>query len=128
MGIKKSSWLQTIISSEKKECKKISYSFVNDEELLQMNKKYLNHDTYTDIITFDYCEGKSISGDIFISIDRVTENATTFSVTFEEELNRVIAHGVLHLCGYKDKTKREILKMRKKEEYYLRFYQKHLNE
>ena len=89
-----------------------------------MNKKYLNHDTYTDIITFDYCEGKNISGDIFISIDRVTENATTFSVTFEDELNRVMAHGVLHLCGYKDKSKTDKELMRKMENIALKKWHK----
>ena len=121
---KKSAWLQAIITSEKKVCKNISYSFVNDEELLQMNLKYLQHNTYTDIITFDYCEGKNISGDIFISIDRVKENAAKFSVNFETELNRVMAHGVLHLCGYKDKTKADIELMRRKENAALRKFSK----
>ena len=80
-----------------------------------MNQKYLNHNTYTDIITFDYSEDNRLSGDIFISTDRVQENASMYNVDFQDELKRVIAHGVLHLCGYKDKTKMEKEKMREME-------------
>ena len=112
-------WIENTIKSEKKIGLAVCYTFVSDEALLKMNKEYLNHNTYTDIITFDYSEQKKITGDIFISIDRVKENAKKFKVKFEDELNRVIIHGVLHLCGYKDKTKTDALTMRKKENKYL---------
>ena len=108
-------WIKTIIDNEKKITGQINYTFVSDEALLKMNMEFLNHNTYTDIITFDYCENKKINGDIFISIDRVKENATKFKVPFEDELHRVIIHGVLHLCGYKDKTKKDVEIIRKKE-------------
>jgi rRNA maturation RNase YbeY len=98
------SWLVSIASSEKKKIKNLAYNFCSDEELLQINQRFLKHDTYTDIITFDYSEGDSISGEIYISIERVVENAIKEKVFFEEELLRVIAHGLLHLCGYKDKS------------------------
>ncbi len=109
-------WLTAIIENEGKKAGDISYVFCSDEYLLDLNKQYLNHDTYTDIITFDYAEGNKTSGDIFISIDRVKENAGKFNVTFEEELLRVMAHGVLHLMGYKDKKSGDISIMRSKEE------------
>lgn len=108
-------WLTAIASGEKKKVGDICYLFCDDEYLLSVNQTYLQHDTYTDIITFDYTEGNIVSGDIFISIDRVKENASIFNVQFEEELLRVLAHGVLHLCGYKDKTKKEEAEMRAKE-------------
>jgi rRNA maturation RNase YbeY len=95
--------------------------------LLELNKKYLNHDTYTDIISFDYTDGRTIAGDIFISVDRLRENAQLFAVTFTEELRRVMAHGILHLMGYKDKSKNEIMTMRDKESEKLRlFHVEHL--
>ena len=97
----------------------ITVIFVTDGCLLEMNKKHLNHDYYTDIITFDYCEGNIISGDLFISLDRVRENASTFDTPFLLELKRVMIHGVLHLCGHKDKTKEEEEKMRSLENKYL---------
>ena len=97
----------------------ITVIFVTDGYLLDMNKKHLNHDYYTDIITFDYCEGNIISGDLFISLDRVRENASTFDTPFLLELKRVMIHGVLHLCGHKDKTKEEEEKMRSLENKYL---------
>ncbi len=97
----------------------INVIFCDDSFLLEMNIKYLNHDTLTDIITFDYNEGSAISGDIFISIERVRENAGIFSKSFAEELHRVIIHGVLHLCGYKDKSRKDQVVMRMKEETYL---------
>lgn len=111
-----SDWLSRIINSEKTNLGVLSFVFCSDEYLVNLNIKYLKHDTYTDIITFDYCEGDTISGDIFISIDRVKDNANEFKVNFEEELLRVMAHGVLHLMGYKDKTDRDTALMRKKEE------------
>ena len=102
-------------SKEKKELGEINYVFMNDEDLLKTNIEFLDHHTYTDIITFDYCEGELLNSDIFISIDRVNENATKFDTTFENELHRVMIHGVLHLCGYKDKSKKDAELMRKKE-------------
>jgi rRNA maturation RNase YbeY len=111
-----SDWLTRVIVSEKKELGDISYVFCDDSYLLKINQEYLYHDTYTDIITFDYTEGSLISGDIFISIERVKENAEQFNVNFDEELHRVMAHGILHLSGYGDKSKDEALTMRRKEE------------
>lgn len=110
------SWIEAIITSENKILGEISYIFCDDEYLHAINMQYLNHDTLTDIISFDYTEGDIISGDIFISIERVTDNAADFNVSFEEELKRVLAHGVLHYCGYKDKSDAEALLMRSKEE------------
>jgi probable rRNA maturation factor len=113
-------WIKTVIEKEKRVLGNLNYSFVSDETLLKMNNEYLKHNTYTDIITFNYNEGKKISGDIFISIDRIKDNAKKFEVPFEEELHRVMIHGVLHLCGYKDKTKTDSDLMRKKENAALR--------
>ena len=110
------SWIETIILSENKTLGEISYIFCNDEYLHNINMQYLNHDTLTDIISFDYTEGDVISGDIFVSIERVKDNAIDFKVSFEEELKRVLAHGVLHYCGYKDKTDTDAALMRAKEE------------
>ena len=109
------SWIETIILSENKTLGEISYIFCNDEYLHNINMQYLYHDTLTDIISFDYTEGDVISGDIFVSIERVKDNAIDFKVTFEEELKRVLAHGVLHYCGYKDKTDADATLMRTKE-------------
>ena len=117
-------WITTIIQQEKKRVGEINYIFCDDAYLLNINKQYLNHDTYTDIITFDYSEEGLLSGDIFISIDRVKENAQLFLVDFHNELLRVLAHGVLHLCGYKDKTKKEELLMRQKEDAAIALFQK----
>ena len=97
----------------------LSIVFCSDNYILDMNIKYLQHDYFTDIITFDYCEGEKISGDLFISVDSVRENALLYGATFEEELNRVMVHGVLHLIGYDDHTKAEQKTMREKENYYL---------
>ena len=108
-------WLKAVISSEDGILSQVDYVFCSDDEVLEMNEKYLNHDTYTDILTFDYTEGKVIAGDIFISVDRVKDNAEQLSISFEEEMLRVMAHGVLHLFGYKDKSKEEVLLMRSKE-------------
>ncbi len=111
-----SSWISKVILSENKKEGDISYIFCDDEFILEINKQYLNHDFYTDIISFDYSVGNELHGDVFISIERVQENAEDFKVTFKEELERVIIHGILHYCGYKDKTKEEEILMRKKED------------
>lgn len=108
-------WIKSVIEKEKHFLGNLNYVFTSDESLLKMNIEYLKHNTYTDIITFNYNEGKKVSGDIFISVDRVKENAKKFDVSFEEELHRVIIHGVLHLCGYKDKTKADSDLMRRRE-------------
>jgi len=112
-------WLKEVIKEAGKKIGEINYIIVSDEYLLQMNQQYLKHDTYTDIITFDYCEDNTVSGDMYISIDRVRENAINFNVTEEHELNRVLVHGLLHLLGQKDKTKSDALEMRRKEELWL---------
>lgn len=111
--------LENIILSEGKKPGEINYIFCDDEYLLQVNREYLKHDYYTDVITFDYVKGKTISGDIFVSLPRIFDNAETLSKDFESEFFRVLAHGVLHLCGYNDKTDEEIAEMRSKEDYYL---------
>ena len=102
-----SEWLSKVILSENKSEGEINFIFCGDEYLLQINNQFLKHDTLTDIISFDYSIGNELSGDIFISIERVTDNAKDFNTSFTEELNRVIVHGVLHYCGYKDKTNEE---------------------
>ena len=112
--------ISTLIEDQNKEEGELNLVFCSDEYLLEINKKHLNHDYYTDIITFDYSEENKISGDLLISIDRVKENAKTFSVSFIHELNRVVIHGVLHLCGYKDKTEEEKKQMRNLENKYLK--------
>ncbi|QED38462.1 rRNA maturation RNase YbeY [Antarcticibacterium arcticum] len=109
-------WIEAVIASEAKKLEELSYIFCDDDYLLNLNEEFLKHDTYTDIITFDYSVGKILQGDIYISTERVKENSTEFNVSFNEELRRVIIHGVLHLCGYKDKTKEQSLLMRQKEE------------
>lgn len=109
-------WIDAVIESEGKEAGEINYIFCDDEYLHNINMQYLNHDTLTDIISFDYCIGDLISGDIFVSIERVQDNAKDYEVSFNEELLRVLAHGVLHYCGYKDKTEDEALLMRSKEQ------------
>lgn len=116
---KTTDWIVAVIENEGKKLGEINYVFCSDEYLLKMNIEHLNHDTYTDIITFNYCEQDVISSDIFISIDRVKENASTFSVSFVDELDRVIIHGVLHLLGYNDKTEEEQEQMTLKEDFYL---------
>jgi probable rRNA maturation factor len=109
-------WIKSIISSEKKSAGEITFVFCSDGYLHKMNLQYLNHDTLTDIITFDYTADNLISGDIFISIDRVKENAGKFRCSFARELFRVMSHGVLHLCGYKDKNKQQKELMRTMED------------
>ena len=112
-------WISSTITEEGCLEEEINYIFCDDEYLYKLNVEFLNHDTLTDIISFDYSIGKILQGDIFISTERVLENAADFRVTFEEELSRVIIHGVLHLCGYKDKTEEEEKMMRSKEDHYL---------
>ena len=97
----------------------ISIIFCSDNYILDVNQKYLQHDYFTDIITFDYCEGDRLSGDLFISVDTVKENALEYGTEFQEELHRVIVHGILHLIGYDDHSPEDIEVMRKKENYYL---------
>lgn len=115
-------WLEEIILSEKKKLGEINYIFCNDEYLLKVNQDYLQHDYYTDIITFDYVKGRTISGEIFVSLQRISDNASTLSKDYEEELRRVLAHGILHLSGYKDKLEEEEQLMRSKEDFYLAKY------
>ena len=109
-------WISAIIASENKKEGEISYVFCDDEYLHKINLEYLNHDTLTDIISFDYSVGNELNGDIFVSVERVQDNATDFKVSFAEELLRVLAHGILHYCGYKDKSEEEAVSMRKKED------------
>ena len=112
-------WLQLAVANEGKILQDVNIVFCNDEELLEKNVKYLKHNTLTDIITFDYSIGDKLSGEIFISVERVKENALTLNVNFKDELCRVMVHGILHLVGYKDKSKHEKMEMRIKEDYYL---------
>ena len=119
-------WLKNIATKAGFTIKELNYVFCSDEYLYQMNTKYLKHDTYTDIITFDNSEkGFDLAGDIFVSIDRVGENAKTHNQKVETELNRVLVHGLLHLMGYKDKTKEESTLMRQKEEESINLYLLH---
>lgn len=111
-----SNWISNVIQSENKKEGDVNYIFCDDEYLLQINQEHLQHDYYTDIISFDYTVGNEINGDMFISIDRVKDNAIEYNVSFEEELRRVLAHGILHYCGYKDKSEAEELLMRSKED------------
>ena len=106
---KSTNWIKDTIQTEGKRVGDISFIFCSDNYLLEVNKNYLDHDYFTDIITFDYVEGFLISGDIFISVDRVLDNSVEFKTIFENELNRILIHGVLHLLGYKDKDKKDKL-------------------
>lgn len=108
-------WIQNIVLSENKQVGDINYIFCNNDDEYKINIQYLQHDTLTDVITFDYSEGSIISGDIFISTEIVAENAEDFKVSFMEEMVRVMSHGIFHLCGYNDKKEDEIPIMRKKE-------------
>jgi rRNA maturation RNase YbeY len=113
------SWLSAVAENEGKKLGDVNIIFCSDPYLLEVNKKYLGHDYYTDIITFDYCEGKILSGDLFISVDSVRDNASFYGAAFDDELHRVIVHGVLHLIGYDDHTDEEKKMMRSKEDQYL---------
>ena len=112
-------WLRMVVESEVKKMGDLSIIFCSDRYILDVNIRYLQHDYFTDIITFDYCEGDLVSGDLFISIDTVRENAAFYGTGFADELDRVMVHGVLHLLGYDDHTPEEQAEMRAKEDYYL---------
>lgn len=112
-------WIRDAIAKEGLQAGVIQYIWCSDISLLRINKEYLQHDELTDIITFDYRDGDTVSGDIFISLERVKDNARTFKTTYTNELHRVMIHGVLHLCGYKDKSAAEQREMTEKEDYYL---------
>lgn len=123
------SWYKNVCSVEHKVLGAVTVVLCSDDYLLEMNKQYLQHDYYTDIITFDYTEEDVVSGDLFVSVDRVRENAVDLNLVFEEELHRVCVHGLLHLCGYKDKSEADELLMRSKEDEMLRlrvFHVEHL--
>lgn len=114
-----SKWIVDAIAYEKCKLEEINYIFCDDDYLYKLNVEFLKHDTLTDIISFDYSIGKIIQGDIYISVDRVRDNAEEYNVAFDEEMCRVIIHGVLHYCGYKDKSDEEARLMREKENFYL---------
>lgn len=109
-------WISKVIASEGKHEGEINYIFCDDDYLHKINVEYLDHDTLTDIISFDYSVGNELHGDIFVSIERVKDNALDFNVSFDEEIKRVIIHGILHYCGYKDKSEKDELLMRAKED------------
>lgn len=115
-----------IFISEKKKINQVDYIFCSDYFLLEINKSFLQHDFFTDVITFDLSNTKDIRGEIYISVDRVRENAIIYSKTYRSEILRVIFHGALHLCGYQDKRKSEITVMRQKEDYYLQLFEKQI--
>jgi len=116
-------FIEDLFRKERKKLEVLHYIFCSDEYLLTINQQYLKHDFYTDIITFDLSEpGHPINAEVYISVDRVRDNAAQFSTSFKKELLRVIFHGALHLCGYKDKSKEESVKMRKMEDKYLSLY------
>ncbi len=112
-------WLKNTILAENKKLGDVNYIFCSDNYLYEMNQKYLNHDYLTDVITFDYCEDSLVSGDIFISVDRVKENAATLNLAIIDELHRIMIHGLLHLLGYEDKTAKKKTLMTTKEDFYL---------
>lgn len=114
-----SDWIHKVISNEGFETGEINFIFCDDDYLLKLNVAFLDHDTLTDIISFDYTMGNLISGDVYISVPRVMENSSIFNTSFQNELHRVIIHGILHYCGYKDKSEDEKLIMRNKEDEYL---------
>jgi probable rRNA maturation factor len=117
-----SNWLSDVCNSEDKVLNELNIIFCSDEHLLKMNIDHLEHDYYTDIITFDYCFDNQIIGDLFVSVDRVSHNANSNNVLLFNELSRVMVHGVLHLCGFKDKSPEEATLMRSKENHYLSLY------
>lgn len=114
-----SKWLRLVAESEIRRIGDISIIFCSDNYILDINRRYLGHDYFTDIITFDYCEGDRLSGDLFISVDSVQENSDEYGTEFKDELNRVIVHGILHLIGYDDHAEEDVKVMRSKEDYYL---------
>ena len=115
-----SEWIKKVISAEGYKLEEVNYIFCDDQYLLKLNVEFLDHDTLTDIISFDYSVGKIIQGDVFISVERVADNAKDFNVSMLEELQRVMVHGILHYCGYNDKSESEEIVMRQKEDYYLK--------
>ena len=121
-------WIKLVIENNNKKVGEIAYIFCSDEQLLEINKEFLNHDYYTDIITFDYSETDVVSGDMFISIDRIKDNAKILGVAYQEELHRVIIHGILHLLWNKDKTETESENMRKLEDECLLILSTYINE
>lgn len=116
------SFIESLFTKEKKKISSINYIFCSDKKLLAINQQFLSHDFYTDIITFDLSDSGLIQAEVYISIDRIRDNAKTLNTTFKSELHRVIFHGSLHLCGYRDKTRGEQGEMRKKEDFYLSRY------
>ena len=112
-------WLKTVAESENRILGQVNIIFCSDAYLLEINKKYLSHDYYTDIITFDYCEDNTLSGDLFISVDTVLDNSKFYKTEFKDELDRVMVHGLLHLIGYDDHTDEDVTMMRYKENFYL---------
>ena len=117
-----SRWIKQVIDRLNKKPGNITYIFCSEDEILRINQSYLNHDYYTDIITFDYSEGNKISGDLFISVETVKTNSEKFKTDYEEELRRVMIHGILHLCGYKDDTSENKKKMKQKEDEAIKDY------
>ena len=115
-------WLNSVAEMENHQVGELGYVFCSDEYLLDINIQYLDHDTYTDIVTFDYKEGTVLNGEMYISTERVADNAEQFSVSFDTELRRVMVHGLLHLCGFGDKTDEDIKLMRAKEDEYLKLW------
>jgi len=115
-------FVKELVAHEGKQLKELSLVFTDDEYLLEVNKQYLNHDYFTDVITFDYSDFPNVSGDVMISLDRVKDNAQSMNLDFETELYRVVFHGTLHLCGYKDKKKEDAAMMRSKEDFYIQMF------
>ena len=120
--------VKNLVLNEGKYLKDLSLVFTDDDYLLEVNKQYLNHDYFTDVITFDYSDFPEVSGDVMISLDRVKDNALSMNLAFEQEFYRVVFHGILHLCGYKDKSKEDVVLMREKEDFYIhRFVSRETN-
>jgi probable rRNA maturation factor len=120
--------VKSLVLNEGKYLKDLSLVFTDDYYLLEVNKQYLNHDYFTDVITFDYSDFPEVSGDVMISLDRVKDNALSMNLAFEQEFYRVVFHGMLHLCGYKDKSKEDVVLMREKEDFYIhRFVSRETN-
>ncbi len=120
--------VKNLVLNEGKSLKDLSLVFTDDDYLLEVNKQYLNHDYFTDVITFDYSDFPEVSGDVMISLDRVKDNAISMNLAFEQEFYRVVFHGMLHLCGYKDKSKEDVVLMREKEDFYIhRFVSRETN-
>ena len=116
------SWIEGVINKESRLLEELVFNFCSDESLLKINKEFLKHDTLTDVITFDYSASKAVSGEVFISVDRVRENAKEFHQDFNDEIRRVMIHGVLHLCGHKDKTPKDKALMSEMENRHLAFF------